>query len=175
MDDKPTPTDSRPLDDMTRERLIAIFAEAMTAYYDLMENPPGIGKPYIDAKLEIQNTAVNKLAAELARVEVKTRHRAYNLLYWKYKEIAGQSVDMDFVEAYNILIQEAAHPQQAAELKQVDTTFRKCNLCGGILATGECTHVLVQNDRVIMTKKSWEKLTQQLNDLQAAEPEERQI
>lgn len=45
-------------------------------------------------------------AAIQAHVDEVVRE-AYDLLYWKYKELNGQSLDNKFVEAYNILMDEA--------------------------------------------------------------------
>lgn len=79
-----------------------IFSDAMTAYYDLFTNPPGVGKPYIDAKKAIQAEAKRRLnslidaarnqghAAQFAKDQAEIWPEAY-----KEGEIAGRIDELD--------------------------------------------------------------------------------
>lgn len=59
------------------------------------------------------------LEAKLKKLMQEARVEAYDLLYWKYKEMNGQTVDMKFVEAdmkfveaYNALVSELQSPKE---------------------------------------------------------------
>lgn len=70
------------------------------------------GKWGIDGKPNdvIQRHTDNILAlfaAQLERREAEATLKAYDLLFWKYKELNGQSVDRKFAEAYGALTEEA--------------------------------------------------------------------
>jgi hypothetical protein len=56
----------------------------------------------------IYGKAVSEVMDEVEKAVVEATRNAYDLLYWKYKEINGQSVDVKFVEAYNALMDETA-------------------------------------------------------------------
>jgi hypothetical protein len=59
--------------------------------------------------------AVSKLQLLFSAEVEKATKDAYYLLYWKYKELNGQSVDVKFAEAYGILTEELTPPAQEGQ------------------------------------------------------------
>lgn len=55
---------------------------------------------------------MDKLNTLLTSEIEKAKFEAYNLLFWKYKELNGQTVDRKFVEAYNALTEEILQEEQ---------------------------------------------------------------
>lgn len=52
--------------------------------------------------------------------------------------------------------------------------LRNCGLCKTEIALAPCTHILIADGRVTLSVESWEKLTQELAQLQANQKEEQQ-
>lgn len=57
----------------------------------------------------VQSEEGIKAVRELDAMLKRERSNAYDLLYWKYKEMNGQSVDKVFAEAYGTLKEEIRH------------------------------------------------------------------
>lgn len=83
----------------------------------------------------IVDTTLHPVAASLQIMQLFEADKAaavreaYDLLYWKYKELNGQSVDMKFVDAYNALVGELRadppHPTSTGEDTSDTESYRK--------------------------------------------------
>lgn len=63
-------------------------------------------------RCSICRASVDNILKLLTSEIEKAKVEAYDLLFWKYKELNGQTVDRKFVEAYNALTEETLQEEQ---------------------------------------------------------------
>lgn len=93
---------------MTHHKL-ANEEELREKLYELYNESIQMGRLRMGSPIEhMVDGSLKLLTSEIEKAKVE----AYDLLFWKYKELNGQTVDRKFVEAYNALTEEILQEEQ---------------------------------------------------------------